>query len=779
VLSPACESRAAPPSVFSAMNAPFIKLLPLPLAAARWTEGFWADQFRRCREVMVPTMGRLMQHDDRVRWVGNFEVAAGIVKGATADRSGTTVIFTNGSRPRRRRWRSTKDEQLDRELDQLIELVAKAQDLGGYIHTDVQIVERGFATAGDNTPAYQANAGATPAAPKRFGNPMDFEMYNHGHLITAGVVHHAATGKTNLLSLARRAADYLDKEFANPTPERARHGICPSHLMALIDLSRATGEAKYRDLAKRLLDMRDMVVKGDDDNQDRVPLRQQTTAHGHAVRATYLYAGAADVYAETGDATLLAPLDKIWDDLVTKKAYITGGCGALFDGASPDGATDQASITRVHQAFGRDFQLPHSTAHNETCAAVGNVLWNWRMLQITGEGRFADVMENALYNSVLTGISLDGTAFFYTNTLRQLDPMPVELRWPRHRQKTLGCFCCPPNVVRTIAQSSRYAYATSGRGVHVVLYGGSTLDAGDGFKLTQTTDYPWDGHVRITIDAAPREERSIYLRIPRWSRDGSVRVNGNKREVTAAGTFTELRRVWSAGDTIDLDLPMPVRILEANPLVEEARNHVAVRRGPIVYCVEGVDLPAGVRVLDVRLPREPNLEPRRMKELGDVVALEGKGLAVSSGDWSNQLYRDFDARATPKEFHLVLVPYFAWDNRGTSGDVGLAAAGITQRYPHESVPRRRRAVRRIVRTRAGRGAEAVVRQARRAGAGLEVPAETRTADPGLGRGDADRLRPARRDGVRRDGRGAHPVQRGHALDRPPARLRPRRRARPA
>jgi DUF1680 family protein len=421
--------------------------------------------------------------------------------------------------------------------------------------------------------------------------------------------------------------------------------------------------------------MRDLVTKGDDDNQDRVPLRKQTTAHGHAVRATYLYAGAADVYAATGDATLLEPLEKIWRDLVTRKLYITGGCGALFDGASPDGSADQANITRVHQAFGRDFQLPHSTAHNETCAAIGNVLWNWRMFQITGEARFCDVIENTLLNSVLAGVSLDGTAYFYTNTLRQLDPMPVDLRWPRHRQRTIGCFCCPPNVVRTLAQSSTYAYAMSDRGVHVVLYGGSTLDA-DGVKLTQTTDYPWDGRVRITIDAVPggRGEFSIFLRVPGWTRDAiTTHVNGIRvldKHPPQPGTFYEIRMPWKAGDVIDLDLSMPVRLVEAHPLVEAARNHVAVMRGPIVYCAEGVDLPAGVRVLDVHLPRDPQLHPRRMKELGDVVALEGKGVAVAAGaggSWQDHLYRDFDAAARePRAFHFVLVPYFAWDNRGES-----------------------------------------------------------------------------------------------------------------
>src|SRR5690606_37356260 len=212
----------------------------------------------------------------------------------------------------------------------------------------------------------------------RFADPMHFEMYNMGHLMLAGCVHARATGKPSLLAIARRAADHLDRAFAHPTPQMARHGICPVHLSVLIELYRETGETRYRVLATRLLNMRDLVTNGDDDNQDRIPFRQQRQAVGHAVRATYLYTGAADVYAETGDESLMASVSPIWEDLVHRKLYITGGCGALFDGASPDGSADQKSITRVHQSFGRPYQLPHSTAHNETCAAIGNLLWNWR-----------------------------------------------------------------------------------------------------------------------------------------------------------------------------------------------------------------------------------------------------------------------------------------------------------------------------------------------------------------------------------------------------------------
>jgi DUF1680 family protein len=276
---------------------------------------------------------------------------------------------------------------------------------------------------------------------------------------------------------------------------------------------------------------------------------------------------------------------------------------------------------------------------------------------------YCDVIEHTLLNSVLAGVSLDGTSYFYTNTLRRLDPMPVPLRWAASRKKTLGCLCCPPNVARTVAQSSQYGYASSDRGVHVVLYGSSTLKT-DAIALTQQTDYPWDGRVRITIDAAPSGEFSLFLRIPEWTKEATVRINSTGEPARPrAGTFHELRRTWKQGDVIDLDLPMPVRLLEANPYVEETRNHVAVMRGPIVYCLESMDLPAGVRVLDVRLPRDAKLSARHTNELAGATVLEGKGLAAERQNWAGQLYRDAST-SPPREFHLVLVPYFAWDNRG-------------------------------------------------------------------------------------------------------------------
>jgi DUF1680 family protein len=439
--------------------------------------------------------------------------------------------------------------------------------------------------------------------------------------------------------------------------------------MGLVELYRTTGDERYLRLAARLLDLRGQAAGGTDDNQDRVPFRRQSEAVGHAVRANYLYAGAADVYAETGDETLPVPLRKIWADAVTRKMYLTGGCGALFDGASPDGARDQKQISRVHQAYGRAYQLPSSAAHNETCAAVGNVLWNWRMLQATGEAKYADVLEVALSNAVLAGVSLDGRRFFYTNTLRQLDTMPAPLRWSRGRQEWIRSFCCPPNVARAVAGSSTCAYGRSARGAWVHLYGGSTLDTtlpdGRRVKLRQETDYPWDGRVKVAFEAAPEGEMSLFLRVPGWAEGAALSVNG-KPAVVTAGRYAEVRRAWAAGDAVELTLPLRPRLVEAHPLVEEARNQAAVMRGPLVYCLESTDLPQGVGVQAVALPRGVKLTPRFDQGLlGGVTVLEGRAEAAADPPWGEALYRELRPAAS-RPVDVRLVPYFAWGNRGKS-----------------------------------------------------------------------------------------------------------------
>jgi DUF1680 family protein len=635
-------------------QSPFAAVRSVGLREVAWTHGFWADRLAVCREAMVPTMWRIMSGTEPSQFLHNFKVAAGLVEGRHRGPRWNDGDFYKWIEAASALLPSQPDDALERRLDDVIRVVARAQREDGYLHTSVQIRAR----AGDQTA-------------KPFQNSLEFETYNLGHLMSAACIHHRATGKTNLLDVATKAADFLVSVARTRPADLAKNAVCPTHYMGIVELYRTTRARRYLELARMLFDARDLVEGGTDDNQDRIPFRRQTQAAGHAARANYLYAGAADLYAETGDRTLLAPLQAIWSDVVTKKMAITGACGALFDGASPDGAKDQKSIERVHQSYGRDYQLPQSTAHNETCAAIGNALWNWRMLQITGEARFADVLETVLLNAAMAGVSLDGTRYFYTNTLRQLDLMPADLRWSRRREPFISCFCCPPNLARTIAEAGSYAYGRASDRLWIHLYGANTLDTtlvgGARVRLTQETDYPWNGQITVTVREAPAHDVSILLRIPSWARDASLSLNQTHQpQRPRAGTYAEIRRTWAAGDVVTLVLPMLARLMQAHPLVEEARNHVAVQRGPIVYCVESTDLPKDVRVQDILVPREIQLKPRFDRGWpGGLTVLEGRAEARRDADWSGQLYREL-ATAAPKPFDLRLIPYFAWGNRGAS-----------------------------------------------------------------------------------------------------------------
>ena len=647
--------------IASALAAPISRIQPAQLDEVRWTRGFWADEFELCRTQMVPAMWRLMEGTNYTQFFRNFEIAAGLVEGRSRGASFNDGDFYKWLEAAAATLAVTNDPDLAQTVDHVIDVMGQAQRADGYLNTPTLIRIRN---------------GDTNAAP--FADRGNFEMYNLGHLFTTAAVHHQVTGKTNLLGIAIRAADFLDRSFSNATPESARSPVCPSHYMGLVDLYRATHESRYLQLAEKLFQLRSEVKNGGDDNQDRIPFLQQTNAMGHAVRANYLYCGAADLFMETGDTNFWNPLEPIWTNVVEQKMYITGGCGALFDGASPDGARNQGHITRVHQAYGRNYQLPNTTAHNETCANIANAMWNRRMFQITGEGRFMDVAELALYNSVLSGVDLQGTNFFYTNPLRVTDPMPTELRWSRTRVPFVGSFCCPPNVVRTIAEIAEYAYSKSRDAIWVNLYGGNTfsttLENGERVRLNQQTEYPWSGRVRIRIEECGVTPFAVKLRIPGWTTHAEARVNDgapicvNRAEATenVAHGYLELRRSWNAGDVIDLDLPMPVRLMEAHPLVEEDFNQLAVQRGPIVYCVESVDLPKGVDVLNVALPDNVNLRARYdQRLLGGIVVLEGIAESELPQPWTNRLYRVAQPEVA-KPIKLTMIPYAFWQNRGES-----------------------------------------------------------------------------------------------------------------
>jgi DUF1680 family protein len=353
-----------------------------------------------------------------------------------------------------------------------------------------------------------------------------------------------------------------------------------------------------------------------------------------------------------------------------KQLYITGGCGPLYDGASPDGAADQQQITRVHQAYGRNYQLPNVTAHNETCASVGLVLWNWRMFLATGEARFMDVVELALYNGVQAGVSLDSENYFYSNPLRNVDPLPTELRFPRTRQPFFTSFCCPPNAVRTIAETGGYAYSKKGQTLWVNLYGGNMLETtlnGGRLSITQKTDYPWSGNVDFTVDQWGRGEFELKLRIPGWHHSATLKLNGKPADAAPApGSYASLKRQWQTGDRIELDLAMPIELMESHPLVEETRNQVAVKRGPVVYCLETAGLPYGVKMSGVYLTADvTNSVPRfDNKVLDGVTLIECEGAVVEETPWQGRLYRPLPG-SKPRPANFTLTPHYAWANRGS------------------------------------------------------------------------------------------------------------------
>ena len=609
---------------------------------------------------MLPALWRIMEGTNYSQFYENFKIAAGLTQGRHRGAPFNDGDFYKLLEASSATLASARDPKFLAKLDGTIAVLAKAQRPDGYIHTPVLIA---------------SSSGETQ---QEFTEPLQFETYNMGHLLSAACVHFRATRQTNFLVVARKTADFLCERFAHPSPALARFSVCPSHYVGMIDMYRTTGEKRYVEGAKHLIRARNLIENGDDDNQTRVAFEEQTNAMGHAVRANYLYAGVADLFLETGDGALWAPLQQIWTNVVERKMYITGGCGALFDGASPDGSKDEKHITRVHQAYGRDYELPNLTAHNETCANIANVLWNWRMFLATGEARFMDVVELALYNSVLSGTSLDGTNFFYVNPLRSIRPMPVDLRWKHERVPFLSSFCCPPNLARTLAEVGGYAYAKSKGSLWLNLYGSNSLtteidDLGK-VEIEQDTDYPWAGKVNLTILACPKAEFALNLRVPGWVRQagdkwGSLKVNGRKVEVSPGTSgYLTLARVWQKGDTIQLSLLMKPRIMSANPLVEETLGQVAIMRGPLVYCLELPEKssPAAPGILDITLPTNARMrEHFEPSFLGGIEVIQISGFVANGGQWGNALYRPISP-GHEHEVKFQFIPYFAWANRGPS-----------------------------------------------------------------------------------------------------------------
>lgn len=655
-----------------------------PLGATHWTGGFWKERFDIFHRNSIPSMFETWKSKEGKGW-NNFLVASGKIEGehhGPAFHDGDMYKWCESLAAV---YAVTKDPELDKIMDEFISLVAASQREDGYIHTQVNIAElnakKKRKEAADNTVVGTAQGTGADGA---LGNKLNFETYNIGHLINAALIHKRATGKTNFYNVALKAADFLIN-FAKTNPdELAKCAVCPSHYMAVAELYRETGDKKYLDLAQTLIDIRGSQPDGTDDNQDREAFREQYNAIGHAVRANYLYAGVADLYSLTGEAQLMKNLTSIWDDQINRKMYITGGCGALYNGVSPDGTDYKpANWQQVHQAFGRPYQLPQSTAHNETCANIGNMLFNWRMLETTGDAKYADIVETCLYNSVLTGISLDGTKYLYTNPMRLSKKLPYQLRWSRERQKLISCFCCPPNTLRTVCEAQEYAYTVSSDALFVQLYGENDLATALGkkaLKVSQKTDYPFDGRVELTIDAVGKGcLNTVNLRVPGWCDNAVVTVNGEAQQVEVApNSYIALSRKWKKGDKIVLDMEMKAKLIESNPLVEESRGEVAVKRGPLVYCLEEMDIDgnqnmtpgsgktpsvSSVDIDNIVLPMDIKFDVVDMEIAGSrMKALEGTARYVDEPDWKGTLYREVSRKE--RDIKIRLIPHYAYGNRG-------------------------------------------------------------------------------------------------------------------
>jgi len=661
-----CTTAATAQGLTDMSNSRQAQMKNTPMGAVKWTGGFWGDRFNMLSTTgiwdMWNTWNTPWEIIDDMGLHGsngfrNFEVAAGTVKGKHHG-----PPFHDGDMYK---WLEacaavyaiTKDPKIDALMDKFIEQVALAQRNDGYIHTPVVISER---NAGIDTHANTENAAGIEIGKDQkhaFASRLNFETYNLGHLMTAGIIHKRVTGKTTLFDCGKKAADFLYNFLTNDAAELSRNAICPSHYMGAAEMYRETGDEKYLTLAKGLIAIRDSVTNGEDHNQDRHKFRDQYEAMGHAVRANYLYAGVADLYAETGEEQLMKNLSAIWDDIIQHKIYIMGGCGALYDGVSPDGTTyNQPSIQQIHQAYGRQFQLPQEAAHNEICAQIGMMLFSWRLFQTTGDGKYIDNIENELYNGILSGISLDGKDFFYTEALRRTKEFPYVMRWPKHRQHYITCFCCPPNTLRTLCEAQEYAYAINENTLYVNLYGQNALKTKD-LEVEQITNYPWDGRITLTIKKA-KNLANVKLHKPDWAAEYTVKVNGEPADL-------DISRKWKKGDVIEVNFDMRPRLIEANPLVEEAKNQVAVQRGPIVYCLEGEDIEGGYRINDIAIPADIQFTEQKMTISGhEMTVLEGEAVLVNQEKWDNQtLYREIRP-TNKKKVKIRLIPYYAWDNRG-------------------------------------------------------------------------------------------------------------------
>ena len=619
IQTPTTPKTAAP--VVDTGSSPYAELRPVPLGSVTLTDSFWAPRRQINRDVTLPTQFRHLEETDRLN---NFRRVSGKLDAPFVG------IYFNDSDVYKwleaAAWTLAEgpNPELKAMVDVAISEVAAAQRDDGYLNTYF----------------------ALERADERWTNFDLHEMYCAGHLFQAAVAHYRATGERSLLDVATRFADHICETFG-PESEGKREAVDGHEEveLGLVELYRVTGKKRYLAQAQYFVEARGRGLLGKpyghwspEYAQDHLPVRELDAVVGHAVRALYYTAGITDVYAETGDAGYLTVLERLWDNMTMKRMYVSGGLGSRYEG----------------EAFGEDYELPNGRAYTETCAAIASVMWNWRLLALKGDARYADLLEWTLYNAVLPGLSLDGQEYFYQN--------PLADDGTHRRQAWFGCACCPPNVARLLASLPGYFYSTQEGALWVHLYAAGSLETtldGQKVALEQTTRYPWDGDVALTVQTTGAF--TLKLRVPAWAEGASVTVNGEVVNDVVAGSYASLSRDWQAGDTVRLSLPMPVRYLEAHPYVFEAAGRVALARGPILYCAEGLDLDVDPR--DLVVPAKPEqVTPVPSAELGGVVLL-GADASAQTADTA-YLYRAVEASpAQAVATKLIAVPYYSWANR--------------------------------------------------------------------------------------------------------------------
>jgi len=613
-------------------KSPHAKLRDIPVHAVTITGGFWGPRREINVTRSIPTMHDLLEANGRMN---NFRRLAGK---STAAQIGPVFsdsdvykwteavgfVLQSGDRP-----------ELRASAEKLIDEVVAVQEPSGYLNT-----------------YYQDDRKSMRMLPQT--QSTGHELYNMGHMLQGAIAYYRATGDRKLLDAGIRFVDDFLIPNYGPAPKKPIVSGHPEIEMGLIELYRITGD-------KRQLDLAGYILQGDPRIElperrtiymfSGTPFTARTKMQGHAVRAMYACCGATDYYLETGDADYWKTLNLLWNDMTTTKMYVTGGVGSRSDG----------------EAFGDAYELPNFRAYGESCAAIGNMMWNWRMLAATGDGKFTDVIERALYNGINSGMSLDGTLYCYRNPLA-FDPSTGD----KIRNTWYDVTCCPPNLERTFGSLPGYFYSTSADGIYVHLYDDSQLnwglESGVGLKVAQKTNYPWDGNVEITVTPAEPSEFTFYLRIPGWADHAQVAVNAKDQTGATPGTYLPIRRRWSAGDVIQLKIAVTPQIIEANPRVADDTGRVAIQRGPLIYCLEEIDQPTGVSLSDVavnpgRQPAEQFQTEFRSDLLGGMVVLHHNGAVYERGTAGKALYSRYGREARTQKVPLTFIPYYAWANR--------------------------------------------------------------------------------------------------------------------